>query len=126
MSETLIEETIEELAALEHDQWIEWSKSLVANEPLLKDDRVRRWQALWIPYSELSEESKEQDRVWARKSCERLVPKIELNLLEEISKEIKTLIKSEATPVHVSAFWYNEAIEDISEFLERKKTERTK
>jgi len=60
-------ELIEALAELEHEQWIEWSKSLAQNENLSLE-RVARWEKLWIPYEDLSEESKEQDRVYARKA----------------------------------------------------------
>jgi len=58
---------LEELAALEHEQWIAWSKSLVRTEVLSKE-RVKRWQNLWVPYDELTEAQKEQDRMWARKA----------------------------------------------------------
>jgi len=57
---------LEELASLEHEQWMEWAKSLMAKEKL-SDDRVERWNKLFISYEELDEESKEQDRVYARK-----------------------------------------------------------
>ncbi len=59
-------EAIEVLASIEHDQWVEWAKSLAENEKL-SSDRIKRWKKLYVPYSELSEESKEQDRVYARK-----------------------------------------------------------
>lgn len=58
---------IEQLAALEHEQWVEWSKALVAGEKRLSMNRIERWKKLWIPYAELTEEQKEQDRVYARK-----------------------------------------------------------
>lgn len=57
---------LEQLASLEHDQWIEWAKSLMKNEKI-SDERKERWEKLFIPYLNLSEESKEQDRVYARK-----------------------------------------------------------
>ncbi len=56
----------EALAALEHDQWMAWSKSLAAAEPL-SAERVERWQRLWVPYADLSEQEKDADRVWAEK-----------------------------------------------------------
>ncbi len=62
---------LEELASLEHDQWIEWAKSLLENEEI-SDERKERWKKLFIPYSELSEKSKEQDRVYARKIISKL------------------------------------------------------
>ncbi len=59
-----MDELIEKLAELEHDQWVEWSKS-VAKE--VSESRLSRWEHYWVPYSELSEAVKEQDRIWARK-----------------------------------------------------------
>lgn len=58
---------IETLARLEHEQWVEWSKALVAREKRLSMNRIERWKKLWIPYDQLTEEQKEQDRVYARK-----------------------------------------------------------
>lgn len=54
----------EKLAELEHEQWMEWSKS-VAGE--VSESRLARWELYWVPYNELSEAVKEQDRIWARK-----------------------------------------------------------
>lgn len=61
------EELIEQLASLEHDQWIEWSQS-VCNAEILSLVRVDGWKKLWVPYVELTEEMKDQDRRWARKA----------------------------------------------------------
>jgi hypothetical protein len=58
---------IEALAELEHTQWVAWSKDIAEKEKLSRE-RLRRWKGLWIPYSELSEEMKEEDRKWARKA----------------------------------------------------------
>jgi hypothetical protein len=57
---------IEELAKLEHDQWVTWAKSLMEHEKL-SEERKQRWLKLFCPYKDLTEEQKEQDRVWARK-----------------------------------------------------------
>lgn len=64
-------ELIEAMAELKHKQWIEWSKTLVQNETL-SPDLVARWEKLWISYEDLDEESKEQDRVYARKALNLL------------------------------------------------------
>lgn len=56
---------LEELAELEHQQWVAWSQNIAANE-IVSVDRLLRWQSLWIPYSQLSEADKESDRSWAR------------------------------------------------------------
>lgn len=55
---------LEKLAEIEHDQWMEWSKAVA---PEVSEERRKRWEKYWIPYSELSEEVKEQDRKYARK-----------------------------------------------------------
>ena len=65
------EEIREEIAELEHKQWVAWSKSLAKAEHL-DYDRLERWMKLWIPYAELTEEQKDQDRIWADKSLNRL------------------------------------------------------
>jgi len=57
---------IEKLAALEHDQWMEWAKDILKTETINKE-RVERWRKLFIPYEDLSEEMKELDREWAYK-----------------------------------------------------------
>ena len=59
-------ELLEKLAELEHEQWVAWSKALDDTETL-SDKRMERWVKLWVPYSELSEKDKEFDREWARK-----------------------------------------------------------
>ena len=57
---------IEALAWHAHSQWMEWSKAIAENE-CLSPNRMRRWQGeLWKPYSELTEDQKEQDRIRAR------------------------------------------------------------
>jgi hypothetical protein len=59
---------IEQLAAIEHQQWVHWAQALIADEPGLSPQRIKRWQHDFIPYSELSEERKELDRTWARRA----------------------------------------------------------
>lgn len=62
------EQILEKLAELEHKQWMSWSKNL-ASDPLneISPLRLARWKKLWRPYLKLTEEEKEQDRIWARK-----------------------------------------------------------
>ena|SRR3972149_4712869 len=55
---------IEELAELEHEQWIAWSKNIAGSERISKD-RLERWKPLWKKYSKLTEKEKNQDRKWA-------------------------------------------------------------
>ncbi len=74
----MAEELIENIAELEHKQWMEWSRSII-NE-LMGDpfdthyhvgvrvaEKHQEWLKYWKDYSELSEEMKERDREWARK-----------------------------------------------------------
>ncbi len=73
----------EQLAALEHEQWMEWASSIIKTEAITKD-RTQRWQGLMIPYAYLTEEQKDQDRIWADKSIE---------LIEPLIKEAETRIQ---------------------------------
>lgn len=65
------EELIEKLAALEHEQWVGWSKAIRQEESITLS-RVNRWKELWCDYEELPEDVKEQDREYARKVIEVL------------------------------------------------------
>ena len=85
------DDTLEKLAEAEHVQWCEWSdvlsrelssllKIIEKHEDDLSDeeklfvlhvkDRLDRWDKLMIPYSDLPEDEKEKDRVYARKILE--------------------------------------------------------
>lgn len=55
---------IERLAELEHKQWMKWAMVVMSEVSL---ERQERWDKYMIPYIELPEEVKEQDRKWARK-----------------------------------------------------------
>lgn len=55
---------IEALAAIEHDQWIEWSRTVA--EQGLTPERLARWERYWVPYADLPDDVKEHDRKWAR------------------------------------------------------------
>ncbi len=55
----------ERLAALEHDQWIEWSRTVA--EQGLTPERLARWAGYWVPYADLDEPTKDHDRKWADK-----------------------------------------------------------
>jgi hypothetical protein len=57
---------LEKLAAEAHEQWMVWSKK-IAEEEKLTPERLERWQKLWVPYDQLTEEQKEADRERARK-----------------------------------------------------------
>lgn len=83
------EDILEKLSELEHKQWCEWSQaisfeiSLLINildkfEDDLSDDDLRtifrikdklvHWRSLRVPYSDLSEDEKDKDRVYAKKA----------------------------------------------------------
>lgn len=70
------DELLEKVSELMHDAWIHWSKSICSHllldrSPMRMRDRVLTkhdaWELLWVPYDMLSEEMKEQDRIFARK-----------------------------------------------------------
>jgi hypothetical protein len=55
---------IEALAEIEHEQWMHWSQTVAAD---VSEATRSKWRRSWVAYSELTEELKEADRVWARK-----------------------------------------------------------
>ncbi len=58
------DELIEALAEIEHEQWLHWSRAVAAEvAPVTRD----KWQRSWLNYAELSDDLKEEDRVWARR-----------------------------------------------------------
>lgn len=80
---------IELLSALEHEQWVKWSKQIAQTEKISKK-RLSRWQKFWIPYSRLPEPVKEFDRVWARKAYaifEKDLAELERRLSLYVQKE---------------------------------------
>lgn len=62
-------EIVEAFAAIAHEQWSHWSKA-VSEE--VAPERRARWETCWVPYEQLPEETKEFDRIWARKYLELL------------------------------------------------------
>ena len=71
---------LDSVAEVEHNQWMFWSKSV--SEELKKAivlgrtnkideccemlaNILRRWEKNWKPFSELSNDSKDDDRIWA-------------------------------------------------------------
>jgi hypothetical protein len=71
-------ELVEQLARLEHDQWIHYSKDVAAriknadSVDSVVNDTVNKWSPKWIDYSFLSDADKDKDRVWAYKVLELL------------------------------------------------------
>lgn len=85
---------LEDMSDICHQEWMSWSKNIskelyVVIEVLKKDiefyeekgvenkeavelvekleNRLKRWEGLWIPYDELNEEMKDSDRAYAKK-----------------------------------------------------------
>ncbi|MDS0284696.1 hypothetical protein [Haloarcula onubensis] len=64
-----IEQYDRPLDALAHRLWTHWSQH-IAEEEDISEERLQRWQDLWIPYGELSEDAKETDRRLVERFCE--------------------------------------------------------
>ena len=62
---------IEKLAELEHEQWRSWVYPYMARSGIPMDIQSK-WGMSLCPYSELPNEEKEKDRIWARKVQEVL------------------------------------------------------
>jgi hypothetical protein len=58
---------VEDLSAIIHGFWMDFAKGIYESEVGLSKERKERWSKLFVPYSELSEEMKEKDRVFARR-----------------------------------------------------------
>ena len=110
---------IEELAALEHDQWVQWSMSI---QDEVSPVRRNMWEKLWIPYKYLSETEKEKDRVWARKVL-TILKKQRLRIRNEYSKEIISLanmdINNRKQEIERYKMMINKLEEDIKESVVR-------
>ena len=63
---------LEQLAEIEHEQWVCWSKEVAATERI-GQNRIERWRSFWCPYKYLPEFIKEMDRKWARKVFETIL-----------------------------------------------------
>lgn len=94
LGDNMSDQLLEDMSEICHDEWVSWSKNISEelNEAIdvLKKDiqffnengvdnkeaseliqklesRLERWEKLWIPYADLSEEMKDSDRKYARK-----------------------------------------------------------
>lgn len=94
------EELLERLAAIEHEQWREWSEQIATKERI-SEERLIRWRGLWVSYWTLSEDSKEQDRVWARKV---------LHLLSDFHAKMYGVQEADVVEVSWYDAWYDERI----------------
>lgn len=60
----LTKSRFEKIAEREHEQWAHWTEYMLNN---LTEENIARWrEQIKTSYSDLSEEEKESDRVWAR------------------------------------------------------------
>jgi len=80
----MLDDVVEALAAIEHEQWVEWSKEIAATENI-SPERFERWKRLWVPYNELPEEDRQSDREYACKVIDYLM-KDHMKVLLEVIK----------------------------------------
>jgi hypothetical protein len=59
-----LNDLIEALAEIEHEQWIHWSRAVAGKVP---EATRAGWQRSWVDYHELTDDVKEADRLWARR-----------------------------------------------------------
>lgn len=66
-----LEEALESLAALEHEQWAHWTAYMLDNRT---SKNMARWRKqVLTDYADLSNAAKESDRQWARKVISALI-----------------------------------------------------
>lgn len=93
---------LEELAKLEHDQWVAWSKDIAKTESITKA-RAERWKKLWCPYDKLLEDDKDKDREWARKALRIMRKHMEKKAcISELLVRIAKMLSSQNPHVHGS------------------------
>jgi hypothetical protein len=79
------------LAELEHEQWQAWTTHIVGEwEEELPAALIKKWKANWKPYNDLSEKTKDSDRIWADKIIS-ILPKTKSKI--EIAKEEPSNVK---------------------------------
>jgi hypothetical protein len=108
-------EVLEKLSEHSHIAWEHWSKTVavelkeIANllespegsdleqSRKILQNRLERWNKNWVPYSELSEEVKDQDREWAEKIIDLIPHRCPIHQCGSIQKVVEVLPK-EGTP----------------------------
>lgn len=58
-----------ELARLAHRLWCYWSMEIAEQEDI-SQERLERWEQLWVPYEELSEDEQQTDRELSQRFAE--------------------------------------------------------
>ena len=93
-----MENLLEDLAELEHQQWAHWTKYMLerleqleaeqdAHDPYKVMHQKENWRRqIATPYSELTEKEKDSDRSWASKSLEITAKQLDA-ILEEMEKK---------------------------------------
>ena len=62
MDKNIFDKMVEELAANEHQQWVDWANDIL-NTEAVSSERAARWiELIQTSYEDLSEEMKEKDR----------------------------------------------------------------
>jgi hypothetical protein len=62
------DQLLETLAALEHEQWIAWTRGVISlHGSEIPSELKHHWRKLWVPYEELDEPQKDVDREFAKK-----------------------------------------------------------
>lgn len=102
-------EIVEQLAALEHEQWMAWAKTLMEKEDLSKSRR-ERWSLLMEPYSQLSEEMKKHDRAWARKAFA-----LAIDVIDEIDRELAAAPAGDAKPAGDTGLYSEKKLVELVE-----------
>jgi len=86
---------LEELAELEHNQWLSWVRYLRETHPQLTIEDLYRikWEFNFKLYKDLSEDEKEKDRKWANETL--------VILKRTIKSEIKDIDKQIARELNI-------------------------
>ena len=117
----LTKKRLETLAALEHDQWVEWSRTVATQG--LTPERLARWERYWVPYAELDEETKEHDRKWARLVIAAILGERSVFLLEGVGwLESYRECSDEVQEMHRRALDWEAEIERLQEQIARQAT----
>jgi len=124
-------EFVEKGADLEHKKWVGWQSYLSKSEwtkngYLIPKELCFRWQKqIDIPYSKLSEEEKESDRIEVRK----YIPLIRQFLIQEKTKNCQKFIKileklNEFVETESGKSGRKEILQKIQEVIKKLKDEK--
>lgn len=60
---------LEKLSMLEHQQWMAWATKILETENISPETRAR-WEKYFVPYEDLTWDTQDSDRFFAKKSLE--------------------------------------------------------